>query len=47
MTGSKIIAYVDAQNSFGALLRTTYSAVMLHHPEQESWSVLDLQIDQQ
>lgn len=43
----KIIAYVDSQNSFGALLRATYSATMLHNYETSEWAVLELDIQGQ
>jgi len=43
----KIIAYVDSQNSFGALLRATYSATMLHNYETGGWLALELDIQGQ
>lgn len=39
-----ISAYVDAENSFGAMLRTRYSATMKHNPETGSWVPTQLTI---
>jgi len=41
----EILAYVDAQNSFGAKMRTGYSATMSFDPETDRWSADDLKID--
>lgn len=38
----QIVAYVEAQNAFGAMLRTPYSAVMKRLPEQDSWQLVSL-----
>ncbi|TKZ21351.1 hypothetical protein FAP39_06320 [Shimia litoralis] len=35
-------AYVDAQNGFGALVRTNYSATMRRNRDTETWSLLEL-----
>lgn len=40
----QIIAYVDAQNGFGALIRSRYTATMLLHPDEDSWSALEVNI---
>ncbi|MEM8541458.1 MAG: hypothetical protein AAGF25_10935 [Pseudomonadota bacterium] len=40
----EIFAYVDAQNGFGAMLRTYYSAKMQHDPSAETWRTLSLNI---
>lgn len=42
----KINAYVDAQNGFGAMLRTRYSAIMIYYPEEESWNALELNMSE-
>ncbi|AJE46139.1 hypothetical protein [Celeribacter indicus] len=34
--------YVDAQNGFGAQIRTSYRAVMQRDPDNGSWSVVEL-----
>lgn len=33
----RVVAYVDAQNSFGTLLRSSYSADMEYLPQSDSW----------
>lgn len=38
----RISSYVDAQNAFGAMLRTNFSAVMVYHPEFERWEITNL-----
>lgn len=40
----KVRSYVDAQNGFGALIRSNYSAVLVLHPENDSWSALEVNI---
>jgi hypothetical protein len=40
----QVRSYVDAQNGFGALIRSNYSAVLLLHPEDDSWSALEVNI---
>ena len=40
----QIDAYVDAQNSFGAMLRNYYTAKLRYYPESEKWQLLDAQI---
>ncbi len=42
----QVASYVDAQNGFGALLRSRYTATMLLHPEEDSWSAIELQISE-
>lgn len=39
-----IIAYVDAQNSFGAMIRTPWSAKIKHYPDEGTWQVLSVSI---
>ena len=41
----RVIAYVDAQNGFGALIRTNYSAIMVLQPETDSWTLEELLIE--
>lgn len=38
----EIHAFVDAQNGFGAQIRTNYRAVMQRHPEADTWSLVEL-----
>lgn len=38
----RISAYVDSQNSFGAMLRTRYTATMQHFPDKGSWTAVEL-----
>ena len=40
----KVAAYVDAQNSFGAMIRTRYEAVVQNEKGTETWRLLDLQM---
>lgn len=35
-------SYVDAQNSFGAMLRNDYTAEMIYHPANDSWTLVSL-----
>ena len=42
----QIIAYVDAQNGFGAMLRTYYQAKMQYYPERKAWRTLSVKIEQ-
>lgn len=39
-----ILSYVDAQNSFGAMIRTKYLAEVQYQKEAQSWSLIDLQM---
>lgn len=38
----QVTAYVDSENSFGAFLRTGYSARMMYMPETDKWQALDV-----
>ena len=40
-----IMGQVDAQNAFGAMLRTTYSATLRYHPDTKGWSVIKVDVD--
>lgn len=40
----EVTAYVDAQNAFGAMLRTRYSAVMQYNGDR-MWSASDIVLD--
>lgn len=40
----KIISYVDAQNSFGAKVRTYYEVTLEEDPAREGWNLLDIQL---
>lgn len=39
-----VVAYVDAQNSLGATVRTRYSIEMEYFPDRQSWLGRNLQI---
>lgn len=41
-----VSGYVDAQNSFGAMLRTTYTATLQYQRERNSWRLLNIDINQ-
>jgi hypothetical protein len=40
----QVASYVDAQNGFGAMIRSRYSATLILHPAEGSWSALDVTI---
>ena len=40
-----VMGEVDAQNAFGAMLRTTYSATLQYHPSTDGWSVIKVDVD--
>jgi len=40
----KVWAYVDAQNSFGALMRTKYYAEIQNEYGKDTWRLLDIQM---
>lgn len=42
----KIVGYVDAQNGFGAMLRTRYSVKLKNDPAKDTWSALEVKVDQ-
>lgn len=35
-------SFVDSQNSFGAMIRTDYTAHMTYHPDRDSWTLTGL-----
>lgn len=37
----KVSSYVDAQNSFGAMLRSDYTTVMHYEPSTDRWTLTD------
>lgn len=41
-----ISSWVDAQNGFGATVRTRYTADMEYSPESKTWRALDVKFDQ-
>ena len=41
----KVYSFVDAQNSYGALLRSDYRVEMRHIATTDTWTLVDLQID--
>lgn len=41
----KVVGYVDAQNGFGAMLRTRYYVKLKNNPVNDSWSLLEIRID--
>jgi hypothetical protein len=40
----EIVSHVDSQNSFGALVRSTYFAVVQYRPSTEKWHLEDIVI---
>lgn len=34
-------SYVDAQNGFGAMLRTDYAVEMIYYPSTDKWALVD------
>lgn len=41
----RIVGYVDAQNGFGAMLRTHYAVQVMHNPKTDGWAVLEEKIN--
>ena len=41
----KIVGYVDAQNGFGAMLRTRYYLKIKSNPQTDSWALLEIKIN--
>lgn len=39
-----VTSFVDAQNGFGALIRSDYTARMTYHPERDTWTLTGLTI---
>ncbi len=39
-----VVSYVDSQNGFGAMIRSDYGVEMRHHPDDDSWTLLDITI---
>src|SRR5687768_1316046 len=37
-------SYVDAQNDFGAMLRTPYTVEMIYSPSRDTWTLADIAI---
>jgi len=42
----KVSAYVDAQNSFGALIRTYYDCEVRYNKSSDKWRLIDLKMDE-
>lgn len=42
----KVRAYVDAQNGFGAMIRTRYSADMEYLPDEDAWVGTNVQVSE-
>lgn len=40
-----VTSFVDAQNGFGALIRSDYTVRMTYHPERDTWTLTGLTID--
>lgn len=38
----RIVAYVDSQNSFGAMLRTYYTCELKYKTDTEKWQMLEI-----
>lgn len=41
----RVRAFVDSQNSFGAMIRSTYTVKLKKQPSGNNWSLLDIQIE--
>lgn len=41
----EVTSYVDAQNSFGALIRSNFYVKIEYVPAKEEWKLLDIKID--
>jgi hypothetical protein len=37
-------SYVDAQNSFGAMIRSNYAVEMIYYPATDAWTLVDISI---
>jgi hypothetical protein len=40
----KVRSFVDAQNGFGAMIRSDYGVEMSYNPSTETWTLLDIMI---
>ena len=40
----EVLSYVDAQNAFGAMVRSDYLITMEYNPDSKLWSGVDLQL---
>lgn len=40
-----IIGFVDAQNSFGAMVRSEYGAKVRYNKDEDTWSLVEVAID--
>lgn len=40
----KVRSYVDAQNSFGAMIRSDYGVEMRYSSERDTWTLLDIMV---
>lgn len=43
--GFRVESYVDAQNSFGAMLRTYYTASVVYEPRSDTWRGLAVMVE--
>lgn len=41
----RVVSYVDAQNSFGAMIRTNFEGRIRYYPESKSWQTMQVRID--
>ncbi|MBX3575474.1 MAG: hypothetical protein KF694_24290 [Mesorhizobium sp.] len=41
----QVLAYVDAQNGFGAMIRSNYIATLAYSPETKGWRVTSVQLE--
>lgn len=40
----RVRSFVDAQNSFGAMIRSDYGVEMTHNPQTDTWTLHDITI---
>lgn len=39
-----VTSYVDAQNGFGALIRSDYTVGMAYHPDRDTWTLTNISV---
>jgi hypothetical protein len=40
-----VVAFVDAQNGFGAQIRSSYEALVTYVPERDSWKLNEIKVE--
>lgn len=43
----EVSGYIDAQNSFGAMLRNNFYVKMEYHPARDTYTLLDIRVEQE